>query len=217
MFNIAEILTLNDLNKPYVIFLRHAEKAPLKKNEADYDRTITENGYLQSELFAKQLKAQGINLNQIKTSPVPRCVQTAEVIKSNLDQLDIIHSNLLGNPGAYIFDDQLAARAFSDNDVIAVINKLKHGEHFPGFRSLEEGSNILLNEVEADLRSSSNSIYLTHDVILASLLTQLLNLSFTYKNWIDYLQGFILIPDHTGNLKILLSHTNVTIERATLC
>lgn len=197
MFDLQKIISSKAFHEPFIVVLRHAEKV-VDGRPSVYDCALTEEGVLQSNRFGALLNDKALVLDRIKMSPVPRCLKTAKILQEKTACRRLEESSLLGHPGAYIEDEQLAGKVFEENSIFDIVSQSISGRRFPGFRDLAEGHRLLLQEMRADLRSQKNSLYVSHDVILASFLGGLLKLPISKDFWIDYLHGFVvtLSNDH---------------------
>ena len=78
--------------------MRHAEREAFAQNDLGNNVDITLNGKKATETLAKQLNKK---IENIYTSPVKRCIQTANIFLPYTSQTTIIKSNLLGDPGIF--------------------------------------------------------------------------------------------------------------------
>ena len=103
------------------IIIRHAEKE-IKSPEKDVSGLLTPKGLQDSREFGKYLHRIFDNSFFIKTSPIQRCIQTANQMAS--DGVKIIESNILGDPGVFVpvdklaFDNFLTILIFKDSPTI---------------------------------------------------------------------------------------------------
>lgn len=204
---------------PQIILLRHAEKSELVSNQNDFERGITEHGRNATLNFAHLLAAAPKKISLIKSSNVVRCRQTAEIFQQVLQTPSIGFSNRLGNPGAYVRDDKIAAQHFetssTESSVANIIAKLWRGETLAGFHTIKEGTQILLREIEYDLVTNSDTaLYISHDAILVPFISYFLSEPLTDTHWIDYLEGFIIRREKHGGLKILFVNHTISIKDA---
>jgi broad specificity phosphatase PhoE len=193
MFEINEILPNLEKNLATAIFIRHAEKAALADQAHDAYRNITENGKQRALLLADFLEAQNILLHKIITSPVLRCVQTAEAINIKFCK-ELSTATWLGDPGAYIKDPKLAAAIFEGASVEEVIHQLLKQEKLPGFYDIKFGSEQFFKQTFIHLKQNEKKtlLYVGHDAILMPFICYFSNYSVKQINWLDYLQGFVL-------------------------
>ncbi len=201
MFDLKKILASRTFDEPFIIVLRHAQKF-IYEVPSPYDCGVTEEGVEQSNNLGSYLNRMSFVINTIKTSPVPRCIQTARIVQEKIRCFHLEESFLLGHPGVYIEDEQLAGKVFEEHSVFDIVCKYISGHRVLGFRNLTDGNHLLLQDMRSDLQLQKNCLYVSHDVILASFIGSLLQLPMNQNFWIDYLQGFVvtLSDDNTISL-----------------
>lgn len=189
--------TKNDFS--YLILLRHAEKELLPISFGDEEIHLTPHGLAQAKLFGDEL-FKHIRIDQLKTSPVLRCLETARALVAPYRNNDLIQlSILLGDPGVYVSDAKMAATHFQTESPVQVLLRLQREEPLIGLRSLEEGSKLLIREIVKDLSVKSFlSCYMTHDIIIGGLVHSLTNQVIDQHHWFDYLDGVIIIRFNVG-------------------
>jgi broad specificity phosphatase PhoE len=210
MFDIKEIMPTVLCGLPMAVFIRHAEKAPLADLGHDEFRDLTYVGQRDTHLLTDWLQQQQKVPTKIFTSPVLRCVRTAEIISEKFES-KIFTSDLLGAPGAYIQTPALAEKIFAQYSVKDIIHRLLRQEDvLSGFYDLKVGSERLLQQVVYELGNidrTMNLLYVSHDTILVPFLYYLLKQNDTHDHWIDYLQGFIIQLIDRETLMIYFSST----------
>lgn len=203
MFNLIKIFEKINLEDKYIIFMRHAEKLQSRNIHAGAALGLTEEGINQTHILAEYFKQRMKKNKKIKTSPIKRCVQTAEILSAcfDRDNSTIELSNILGGPGAYVNDDKRALSVFTKYNVYEVLEKQLKNDYLPGMRSLDEGTKLLLDTIKSDLMTNIYStICISHDVILMAFIRSLLkNRQFDRECWINYLEGFC-IQESLGKL-----------------
>lgn len=60
--------------------IRHAEAAPPKGNQTDFDRSLTDHGQHQADIMAKKLKKQHFTFDEMYCSGAQRALSTAQTI-----------------------------------------------------------------------------------------------------------------------------------------
>jgi phosphohistidine phosphatase len=83
-----------------VILVRHAEAVPHEDAGSDRDRWLSLRGREMARGLARLLREQSIEPDAIVASPLPRAVQTAELLAGGLDYLGAIASWRSLEPGA---------------------------------------------------------------------------------------------------------------------
>jgi phosphohistidine phosphatase len=75
-----------------VILVRHAEAVPEEDAGSDRDRWLSPRGREMARVLARLLREQQIEPDAIIASPLPRAVQTAELLAGGLDYLGQIET-----------------------------------------------------------------------------------------------------------------------------
>lgn len=195
MFEIDKIFINKNIRAPFAVLMRHAEKE-LESTPTTYDCQLTDEGRQNTHELALRLK-ELMGVEQIMTSPVPRCVVTADILAAGLEVTSVQQSTLLGHPGAYIQDGSLAGVAFENDSVYGVVEKQLAGKDLPGFRNINVAQRLIVNQLVDDFRSGFQTLYVSHDVILSCLLGGLFGLPMGQDCWVNYLQGCVV--EYQGN------------------
>lgn len=183
-----------------LLIVRHAERPSIPPSEVGNEIMLTEQGKLDSRLFGKSISKPVIS---VRTSPIGRCRQTAELIAAEvgIKNIDIETSTKLGDPGFIIEDGSLAWVHWQEKGHDAVNQHLLTGsEQWLGFVDLELGVKSLCDQIKILLNQSNlgTHIWVTHDTILATLASRTLGKPLSLSEW----------PEFLGNLEISLSITN---------
>ena len=128
---------------PKLILIRHAERPDIQPDDVGYTVPLTEHGLMSSWQFGQTLNS---NVRYIHTSPLVRCIQTAEQIAqaNNFPIDNIKHSELLGDPGFFIEDESHAWEHWKEKGHDAVNKFLLHGEEkWHGFKDLSDASEYM--------------------------------------------------------------------------
>ena len=84
------------MKKLYIV--RHAQKAPEKSGQDDYDRPLSQQGFEDAQLMADKLASKGVKADLIVASPATRTKQTSEVLASTLNY----NKNIMYNEVLYM-------------------------------------------------------------------------------------------------------------------
>lgn len=177
-----------------LLIIRHAERPLLNEGEIGNELKLTENGINTTKQFAKSLNDKIIDIH---CSPVIRCIQTAQIIANEhtLSNLDIKISKLLGDPGFFIKDADLAWQTWLNKGSESINSHLLKGtETWPGFYPFAEAMTKMRNYIHEILLSFDEGlvILVTHDTILATLTSRFLPSPLELKDWPDFL-GYLEI------------------------
>lgn len=180
--------------------IRHAEVGTAPSGQGDNDRGISKQGRKEAEALGRELASHPGGLRLVKSSPVGRCVDTARALLSGAGRsLKIVQSRVLGSPGCFVVDGDLAYRNFRRYGVDGVVQRLLEGSKLIGMRSVADGVALLLDEVVTDLkRLSGLGLYISHDAILVPFVLHTTGRMTTRGNWISFLDGVSLWQEGNG-------------------
>ncbi len=190
-----------------LFIVRHAERPDILPNDVGNDVLLTDNGKIQSRLFGKQLPQPTIS---IKTSPIERCLQTANLIaeETKFDLSAIEATTVLGDPGFIIEDADLAWQHWLKKGHQAVNQHLLSGsQKWSGFVDLDHAVKSICKHIKSLLISSEagTHIWVTHDTILATLASRLLEDSIALSEWPSFL-GYLEIS-LDGDNELLVNYS----------
>ena len=195
---------MKSIKKPSIFIIRHAEKLSNPKIQDQNKIYLTKKGRKDSKNLGKQFLQFYSPISVIKTSSITRCIQTAQGIINGINiDLEIQKSSILGDPGAFVEDDRIASQTFSKNSSIEIVNNQLNGQYLPGLRNLKSGIDLFMSEVIEDLTNlTGNGIYVTHDVILATIIGYFTKIRFNHKNWVNFLEGLLVWQEDEGDVFI---------------
>lgn len=157
------------------VLLRHAERPPIPPGEFGSDLPITDAGRRSALALGRRL---GASLRRLVTSPVRRCVETAEALRTGAGVAVEIKLDLrLGAPGVWIADATEAERWFLELGAAEVVRRQIAGEALPGMRALDDGAARLIDLLFAPVGDDDGlALYVTHDAVMAPLMANLYGL-----------------------------------------
>jgi broad specificity phosphatase PhoE len=187
-----------------ILIVRHAARPDILPNTVGNDVMLTDEGIEQSKLFASLINDQVLS---IRTSPIGRCVQTAELIAqaTHFKPDDIEQCRLLGDPGFIIKDGDLAWQHWLKKGHEAVnLHLLSGTESWDGFYDLNDSAARIFSDIKELLSNSADGVHLwvTHDTILATLAARIGDKRLTLQDW----------PNFLGYLEITLSDEQIYVS-----
>lgn len=185
-----------------ILLIRHAEKSLTEK------QNLTKQGLNDALNYGKKLKHQNIYFDEIISSPVKRCMQTAEKIIKGLNFKIIIQkSHLLGNPGIFVVDDKKAATAFDKFSVCEVINIIIEREKLSGFLPIHEACMPMINEIQTKIALNKSVLYISHDAIIMPFISYISKIKAIHEsNIINYLEGYVVNKPHNESMHLTSEH-----------
>ena len=181
---------------PVALVLRHAEREEITLGAFGNDVSLTSHGLDSAHRLGMGLSSRTAGV--VKSSPLPRCMQTADaVIAAAGWKTGAVPDQLLGDPGPFVAEPELAGRLFLDIGTEAIVRR-QLADHRPpsGMRSTSAGAKLLLRELAAALNGpDSASVFVTHDAVLAVLAGYLYGLPVDGFHWPGYLDALVTWPD----------------------
>jgi len=178
-------------DRPVALLLRHAERPASAPGEHGTDLSLTDHGRRTAELLGATL---GPRILTLSSSPVRRCRETAEAIRRGADlHLDITTDHLLGDPGIFVSDPELAWTHWQTMGHEAVVEHLAHANQpLPGLASPKHAAHQLAQHLLQALHLSRPGfhIFVTHDAILFPTVSRILLT--VNDNWPAYLESAAL-------------------------
>ncbi len=175
------------------LIIRHAHRSDIPKGQFGNELPLTDEGKRTSESLGEELKH--IKWAAIHTSPLLRCTQTADHFKEGTNQqIPIIPSKVLGDPGPFIADPEKAGPLFLENTLDQIKIRLVRSERLPGFHSLEEGVHLFMAHLKT-IRSYP-CLLISHDLIISLLCSYFLKIDTPFPAFLD---GFCI--SNQKNLK----------------
>ena len=174
---------------PVAVLLRHSVRGPLPCGDAGNAVPLTRNGARLARYLGKVL---GDRLRALHVSPLRRCVQTAEALRSGAEVgVPIVTDRLLGDPGVYVLD---ARRAWSNWEALgheAVVQSLVSGSlSLPGMADPDRAVRRLLQHMLATVGDRPGlHLFITHDFVITVTVARLLGEPLGREDWPWYLEG----------------------------
>ena len=175
------------------LVIRHAEREEIPMGAFGHDVNLTARGLQNAEhLGAVLFEKRTITA---VSSPVTRCIQTTcGILVGAGSSAKVITDRRLGHPGAFIVDPEIAGPLFLELPVLEIARlQLQDETPLPGMRRTKEGVAILLDLVTGNLGGNGGlDVFVTHDVILAVLVSSIFGLTIEEAGWPDFLEGLLL-------------------------
>lgn len=173
------------------LLIRHADRDEIPKGSFGNEVLLNEKGKQNAEIFGRNLSETKIN--KIFTSPVERCIQTAQYIEKGYGKnLEIIESIALGNPGIPIYDDKLTGDYFMQYGGFTMYEHFIQGKTIPGVLTIEEIQTTFTRFLSDNTTENGLTIFISHDMTIAMYHYAINKTKYTKDNWIDFLSGITL-------------------------
>ncbi len=174
--------------KKNALIIRHADRDKIPNGEFGGEIMLNKKGEKNALVFGGKFKKQSIN--KIFTSPIGRCVQTAELIKKGAEQnVEIISTEILGAPGVFVHNEKLAGKFFVEANLETIYNMIINDISIPGMRDLKTACQMLEKFVTENTDENKLTIYVTHDYFIAFLEYYYYKKTYENKILVDFLGG----------------------------
>lgn len=173
------------------LLIRHGDRDQIPKGSFGNEVLLNEKGKQNSLKFGESLSK--LQVNRIFTSPVGRCVQTAEHIGKGYGRnIDIIETIALGDPGIPVFDDKLAGEYYLQHGGFGMYEHFTQGKKISGVLPIEEMKISMTDFIDKNTTENGLTLFVSHDMIIAMYHYCLNRMIYTKENWVNYLSGLIL-------------------------
>jgi broad specificity phosphatase PhoE len=177
-----------NVNDKISLLLRHADREDIPQGSFGNEILLNEKGKENAKRFGESFFKRKIN--RIFTSPIGRCVQTAEYItKGYGSSIEIIETTSLGAPGLHISDEKLAGDFFLQYGFDEMYKRFTQGESIPGIPNINELNIRMKNFINENSTTNGTTIFITHDMLIAFYHFSITKKVYTKDNWINYLTG----------------------------
>ena len=180
---------------PVALVLRHAEREGITPGAFGNDVSLTRHGLDSAHRLGTGLSSRMMGV--VRSSPLPRCTQTADAIIAGAGwRANATPDRLLGDPGPFVMEPELAGRLFLDMGVEEIVRRQLADDEPPGgMRSTASGVKLVLRELTGALNGpASASVFVTHDAVLTVLVGHLYGLPVDGFPWPDYLDALVVWP-----------------------
>lgn len=170
------------------LLLRHSDRDDIPKGSFGNEILLNEKGK-QNALFYGESLAES-KINRIFTSPVERCVQTAEYItKGYGSALEIIETTALGGPGLHITDEKIAGEYFLEYGFDQMYSRFIQGKEIPGIPKVDELNYRITTFLKENSTQNGSTLFITHDMLIVFYHYSISRKVYTKDNWVDYMTG----------------------------
>jgi len=179
-------------NEKISLLLRHADRDDIPQGSFGNEFLLNEKGKQNARNFGEKLAENKIN--RIFTSPIGRCVQTAEfMIKGYGRSIEIIETIALGAPGLHITDEKIAGEFYLQYGFGEMYKRFMQGKEIPGIPNITELNQRITNFITENTTANGTTIFITHDMLIAFYHFSINKKVYTKNNWINYMTGLTFI------------------------
>jgi broad specificity phosphatase PhoE len=174
------------------LLIRHGDRDDIPNSSFGNEILLNEKGEQNAIRFGEKLRETKVN--RIFTSPIRRCVQTAEfIIKGYGRSTEIIETTALGSPGLHISDEKIAGEFFLQYGFDEMYQRFMKGEEVHGMTNIDELNYRMTSFLVENSSENGTTIFITHDMLIAFYHFSINKRVYTKDNWINYLTGLTFV------------------------
>jgi len=176
-------------DRPVALLLRHSVRDEIPAGGVGYDLPITDVGRAIATELGRNL---GLRLNRLHSSPLPRCVQTADALRLGAgSDVRIVEDRLLGDPGAYVLDGKKAWQNWESMGHEGVMDHLDASlPSLPGMARANEAARFLVHQMLAVAGAAPGvSVFVTHDSLVTPTVSHMIGQRLGKTAWPWFLEG----------------------------
>lgn len=183
---------------PVALLLRHSARDVIPDGDAGLAFPLNELGVRMCQKLGSEL---GGKVRSSRSSPVLRCTQTAKLISEAANFLEAVEiDSLLGGPGAYVLNEEIAWNNWLEKGNDGVIEHLVSGVGaLPG---MTDPSAAAIGLVGHMLRSAGSEhglhLFISHDSIVAPTVARMFDEEFPQILWPEYLDAAAFWRERDG-------------------
>ncbi|MDN3506740.1 MAG: histidine phosphatase family protein [Simkaniaceae bacterium] len=180
--------------KKSLLLLRHGHREKTPKNSFGNELPLTLEG--KQRAFSLGQTIRDLKIGECHTSPLLRCVQTAEkILEGSNQKIEIKNSKILGDPGPFISDPVEAGPLFLETPLESIAQAIVDNQKLPGMRTLEEGSHLFVRHVLQV--GKLPCIMISHDIIISLLCCFFFKSHNAQKFMPNYLEGLSITRENS--------------------
>lgn len=196
-------------DRAVAVLLRHSVRGDLPPDESGDWVPITSTGRELACEFGALLQGR---LRSLHSSPVLRCMQTAETIRDGASTcMPVMADRCLGDPSAFVLDGKLAWSNWERLGHEGVMSHLvTEDEALPGMAKPEAAARFLVHHMLAATQGEPGiHVFVTHDSMITATVARIINQALGPNMWPWYLEGAFFWQDTAG--------TNVAYREYEFC
>lgn len=180
------------------VLLRHSVRGDLPSGEVGNEVPITETGAQLARELGMLLRGK---LKSLHSSPILRCMQTAEAIKRGASfRAPVEPDRCLGDPSVFVLDGQIAWSNWERLGHEGVMRHLaSEAVALPGMANPGRAARCLVQHMLAMTQDEPGfHVFVTHDTVVTATVAQLINRPLGPYDWPWFLEGAFFCKDEAG-------------------
>jgi broad specificity phosphatase PhoE len=182
-------------DQPVALLIRHSSRDAIPEGGAGIDLALNALGVSLCEELGRALPRR---IKSIHSSPVPRCVQTGELLAQFAGcDVEVTLDQRLGAPGVYVLDEQVAWQNWLALGNDGVINHMVAGSGaLPGMADPTIAAHELLGHMLQRLGAEPGlHLFVSHDSIVAPTVARLMGVDLPADLWPEFLEAAAFWPE----------------------
>ena len=178
-------------NDKLSLLIRHGDRNKIPDGTFGNEVMLNDKGIANSLSFGRELSE--FNVNRIFTSPVGRCVQTANLIAEGMGKdIAIIEVPELGAPGLHIRDSKVAGEYGLKFGFYQMYERFIQNLYVPGVPEKSVMFQSMTDFLVEQTKESGITIFVSHDLLIAFYHFTINQTVYSKENWVKYLSGLLL-------------------------
>ena len=176
-------------DSPVALLIRHSARDEIPDGGTGMELPLNDLGIRLCQELGRELVGR---VRSARSSPVLRCVQTAELLGQAADtDGEVILDKRLGAPGAYVLDEQLAWGNWLAHGNEGVIQHLVSGAGaLPGMADPAQAANDLIEHLLACAGVEPGlHLFISHDSIVTPTVARAFGQDIPKSHWPEYLDA----------------------------
>jgi broad specificity phosphatase PhoE len=176
-------------NDKISLLIRHSNRYDIQSDTNGIDVLLTEEGKINASHLGEKLSKYRIN--KIITTPVKRCIETAEYIAKGYGKnIQITPSDTFGS--LHITNWQLANEFFNTRGYEKWYRNIVADTPTQGICNSNQYKQLMTNFIVENTDSTGITIFVSHDFLIAFYHYALNRTIYTmFSDWVNYLSGLI--------------------------
>ena len=188
---IGQLSNLQIEKQRIAVLIRHGERSEIPDGSFGLDALLTPQGMSNAVAFGRAIAACPVV--RIYTSPINRCVQTAECLMRGLRRnVRISCEDNLGNPGFHVSNAEIAGEYFLRYGAIGVFERFSTGDCVPGVATMPCLQNEALHWLGEKCDGDGVFVFVTHDSLIAHFAYANNLHEYSRDSWVNYLDGVVV-------------------------
>jgi broad specificity phosphatase PhoE len=174
------------------VMIRHADRNKIPDGAFGNDVLLNNIGKEHALEFGSELS--NLKINKIFTSPIPRCVETSELIVQGYKQaVSIEQTQALGDPGLHVEDDELTGKFYLEYGFDEMYSRFMNNISIPGVPSPQQFYQLMTKYITKRTLNNGITLFVTHDSLIAFYhYCSERRVYNTKTDWVNYLTGIIV-------------------------